>query len=140
VTGVLLLGLGYLFLPTNPLPLANPVNIATAVVSNVLAVACFVVPLIGIHDAIVAAKARRLATINGLLADRLGELHDRAARADLTDADQLDSQLASLRAERELVASAPTWPWDPQTLRGFSAAVIIPIVLWVVYRLLERTL
>jgi hypothetical protein len=139
-TGILLLALGYLFLPTNPLPLANPVNVATGIVSNVLAVACFVVPLIGIRDAIAGAKATRLAEVNGLLASRLGDLHDRAARGDLTSADQLDSQLTSLRAERELVAAAPTWPWDPQTLRGFSAAIVIPIVLWLVYRLLERTL
>ena len=139
-TGVLLLALGYLFLPTNPLPLANPVNIATGVVSNVLAIACFVLPLLGIHDAIGAAKARRLAEVNGLLADRLRDLHDRATQRDLTDADQLDSQLTSLVTERRLVSDAPTWPWDSQTLRGFSAAIVIPIVLWLTYRLLEQAL
>jgi hypothetical protein len=138
-TGIMLLAIGYLALPTNPLPFGNPVIIATTTIANVLAIACFVVPLLGIHDAIATAKTRRLAEVNGLLAERLGDLHHRAARGDLTNADVLDSQLKSLLAERQLVVAAPTWPWDPQTVRGFSAAILIPIVLWFAYRILERT-
>jgi hypothetical protein len=59
---------------------------------------------------------------------------------DLSDADALNKQLSSLLAEREVIISAPTWPWAPQTLRGFSAAIVIPIGLWLIYRFLERAL
>ncbi len=139
-TGVVLLAIGYVAIPTNPVSSANPAVLAAAVATSVLAIACFVVPLLGIHAAITTAKASRLADVNRLLGIGLAELHDRAQRRDLSDADALETHLSSLRAERELVAAAPTWPWDPQTLRGFSAAIVIPIVLWLVYRLLERTL
>ncbi len=98
----------------------------------------FVVP--AAYPLAVDAAAMPYAQVNSLLAGRLGDLHDRAARRDLVDADHLESQIASLVAERQLVTIAPTWPWDPQTLRGFSAAIVIPIVLWLVYRVLERTL
>jgi hypothetical protein len=138
-TGIMLLAIGYLALPTNPLSFGNPVIVATTTIANVLAIVCFVVPLLGIHDVIATAKARRLTEVDGLLAQGLGDLHDRAARRDLTNADVLDSQLKSLLAERQLVVAAPTWPWDPQTVRGFSAAILIPIVLWFAYRVLERT-
>jgi hypothetical protein len=139
-TGIVLLAIGYLAIPTNPVSTENPAVLAAAIATSVLAVACFIVPLLGIHATIAAAKATRLTDVNRLLAVGLTDLHERAERRDLSDADVLDKQLASLLAERQLVAAAPTRPWDPQTLRGFSAAVIIPIALWLTYRLLERSL
>jgi hypothetical protein len=139
-TGIVLLAIAYLAIPTNPLPLGNPAVVVTTVAANVLAIACFVVPLVGMHDAIAAEKAGRLARVNGLLADGLTELHGRVEQRDLSDADALNKQLSSLLAEREVIISAPTWPWAPQTLRGFSAAIVIPIGLWLIYRFLERAL
>jgi hypothetical protein len=139
-TGILLLAVGYLAVPTNPLPLGNPAVVGTAVAAIVLAIACFVVPLVGIHERIAAEKSRRLAAVNRLVADALTELHRRAGRRDLFEADALDKQLSSLLTERAILAAAPTWPWAPQTVRGFSAAIVIPILLWFVNRFLEQTL
>ncbi len=139
-TGIVLLLIGWVAVPTNPESSGNPAVIGAAIATSLLAVACFVLPLLGIHAAITSAKAARLAEVNRLLAIGLAELHDRADRRDLSDADALETQLAGLRAERELVSAAPTWPWDPQTLRGFSAAIVIPIMLWLAYRLLEQAL
>ena len=139
-TGIVLLAIGYLAIPTNPVPLSNPVVIGTAIAATVLAIICFVAPLVGMHDAIAAEKSRRLAAVNGLLAGALADLHRRAAARDLTDADELETQLSSLYAERALISAAPTWPWEPQTVRGFTAAIVIPIALWLVNRFLEQAL
>lgn len=139
-TGILLLTIGYLALPTVPHAQDNPVVVVMAVASIIVAIACFVIPLNGIHEAIAAEKARRLAVVGGLVSTVLADIHRRAEQRDLVDADGLDKQLTSLLVERDLIARAPTWPWDPETLRGFSAAIVIPVGLWLVYRFLERAL
>lgn len=139
-TGILLLVIGYLAIPTNPSPTSNPVVIAIAVASIGLAIACFAIPLVGIRAVIGAERSRRLGTVNRLLGEGLAELHRRAEARDLTDADPLSKQLASLMSERDLVARVPTWPWAAQTLQGFTAAIVIPVALWLTYRFLERAL
>jgi hypothetical protein len=36
------------------------------------------------------------------------------------------------------VTRASTWPWAPETLRGFVTALVLPIALWLVYRFLDQ--
>jgi hypothetical protein len=50
------------------------------------------------------------------------------------------NNIKSLLAARELIARTPTWPWSSGTFRGFSTAVLLPILLWRVLRILERVL
>jgi hypothetical protein len=52
----------------------------------------------------------------------------------------LETALKALTSERLLVRSISTWPWDPGTLRGFVSTLLVPIVLWLVTRLLEGLL
>jgi hypothetical protein len=137
-TGLALLILGYSGLLTTPDALSNPQIIAWAAFTTSAAVVCFVVPLNGIHGVIAAGKSRRLEAVDRLLGQILGELHVRAERGDVSDASAYNDQIASLLAEREMVARLSTWPWSPVTLRGFGTAVVLPIVLWLVYRVLEQ--
>jgi hypothetical protein len=67
-------------------------------------------------------------------------LHRRADAGDFVDADRYNDHLASLLAEREVIARAPTWPWAPETLRGFATALVLPVALWFVYWVLEQVL
>jgi hypothetical protein len=139
-TGILLLAIGYLAIPTNPLSVGNPVVVAIAVAAIGLAIACFLVPPVGMHGVIAAEKSRRLVAVDRLLADGPTELHRRAEQRDLSDADPLSKQLTSLMSERDLIARVPTWPWAPQTVQGFIAAIVIPLALWLAYRFLEQAL
>jgi hypothetical protein len=56
----------------------------------------------------------------------------------LTDADKFNLQITSLSAEREVLARVSTWPWEPATLTGFLTTLVLPVLLWVVQRVLER--
>jgi len=51
-------------------------------------------------------------------------------------------QLTALRSEQEALGHAPTWPWQPETLRSVIAAILLPLALcfiqWLLGRLLEH--
>jgi hypothetical protein len=74
------------------------------------------------------------------LNDALRDLARRNETNDLSEADAVNKNISSLLAEREVIARSPTWPWSPETLRGFSTALLLPILLWLVFRVLEQVL
>jgi hypothetical protein len=137
--GIALAGL-YINAVSDPASFGNPAIAGIWVLFVVAAIACFVAPLYGIHVRIAAEKVRRLSDLNGRLGRSLEGLHRRADTGDLADADRYNDHLASLLAEREVIARVPTWPWDPGALRGFVTALVLPIALWFVYRVLEQAL
>jgi len=105
-----------------------------------IAAAAFALPLRGMHDRLAAEKAALLQAVNGRIKVTTGRVHaavdadDRAAGAGLHD------NLASLIAERELIAKLSPWPWSAGTIRGFGSALIVPIIVWAITRALERYL
>jgi uroporphyrinogen decarboxylase len=50
----------------------------------------------------------------------------------------IDGALDSLLKVRDVVAKAKTWPWEPDALRVVLTAVLLPILIWAVTRVLER--
>ena len=38
--------------------------------------------------------------------------------------------------QRDVLARLPTWPWSTGTLRGFASVLVVPIVIWLIQRLL----
>jgi hypothetical protein len=137
-TGMVLLALGYGSVLTIPESLSNPQVIAWTTLTTAAAVVCFFGPLLGIRGLIAVERSRRLETVNRLLDQALGDLHRRAEQGDLADADAVNKHIASLLAERDVVTKASTWPWAPETLRGFVTALVLPVLLWLVYRFLDQ--
>ncbi len=105
-----------------------------------IAVASFVVPLLGIHNRLDDEKDRLLAQVNQRIQSILGTLHSQIDDQDLQRMDNINHALASLIAERELLNRVATWPWKPETLRGFVSAVALPVIVWLVTTLLGRVL
>jgi hypothetical protein len=139
-TGILLLALVYVAVLTDPASSTNVGLVAGLGITVALAVACFVVPLYGMHTRIAAEKARRLEETNRRLDRVLAELDRRTDLMDLTEADAFNKHLASVIAQRQVVSAVPTWPWQAETLRGFVTAVALPVALWFLYRFLEGQL
>lgn len=105
---------------------------------GLLAVGAFVLPLRGMHSQLVEEKARLLADT----ADRLelvrGRIHAAVDSDDLDRTVQLGTALSTLLAERDLILRLSTWPWTTTVFRGFASAVGLPILVWLVIRVLER--
>jgi hypothetical protein len=140
LTGGIFLVAAYFSVFTDPTTLTNPVVGTTNVLGVVLGVACFVLPLYGMHQRIAAEKERRLSAVSQRLDAALRDLARRNEVGDLSDADAVNKNINSLLAERDVLARSPTWPWSPDTLRGFSTALLLPIFLWLIFRILEQVL
>ena len=102
------------------------------------AIACFVLPLRGIHRRLADEKARALAQVTARFEILFARVHERVDQAILADADKLNVQIASLTAERDALMHVSTWPWEPATLTGFISTLIVPAAVWGLQRLLER--
>lgn len=104
----------------------------------IIAAAAFVLPLRGIHERIAAEKRKLQAEIGRRLTVTFDAIH---AAVDADDGDAIESRnraLSTLMTERDLVAKVSTWPWSTGALTGFLSAVLLPIGLWIVTRILER--
>lgn len=102
------------------------------------AVACFVLPLYGMHLRLVAEKDRLLAEANGRFETLLTRLHARVDGEILGDAEKISHQLSSLASEREAISRLSTWPWEAATVTGFLTTLVLPVLIWLVQRLLGR--
>lgn len=92
----------------------------------------FAWPLVGVHRLLVAEKERRLEENTRRLEAGIAELHRRMDRRNLNGMDDLNKALASLDLERSGLTRIPTWPWEPGTLRGLVAALLIPVIIWAI--------
>ena len=117
-----------------------PTDVVTFGFLLVVAIACFIVPLLGLHDRIGDEKDRRLAEANVTLATALAEVHRRIAAGEIDAAGRLNDAVAAANAAVLAVSRVSTWPWRPETLRGFLSAVLLPIGLWLMFELLRRLL
>jgi hypothetical protein len=105
----------------------------------ILAVA-FWLPLRGMHDRLAAEKDRLLRAVNGRIKVTTQRLHAAVDADERSAGSGLHDQLESLIAERELITRLSTWPWGAGTIRGLGSALLIPVVVWTITRVLERYL
>ena len=116
----------------------SPVPGATAVVFVLIALATFVWPLFGAHRLLQKEKVRWKSEVSRRMEAVSLELHQRVDTQDFRDADTLKDTLDGLIAERGVLDKVPTWPWEPEAVRAVATAVLLPVVLWAITRVLER--
>jgi hypothetical protein len=68
----------------------------------------------------------------------IAQVHAKLDASDLTNIDGLNKAMTSLTIEHDTLARIPTWPWQPETPRILFTAVMVPVVLWLLQRILER--
>ena len=57
-----------------------------------------------------------------------------------SNADARNKVISSLMTERDMVSHLPTWPWQPSTVGTLATAMVLPLVLWLMTRILERVI
>ncbi len=115
-------------------------DLAQQVALVLLAITAFVLPLLGMHDRMAKEKGRLLREVNERLKGTTARIHQGVDADRLAEADQLNKTLNSLLSERDVVGRFSTWPWSPNTLRGFGSAILLPLVIWLLIRVLERVI
>ena len=105
----------------------------------VTALLTFVVPLAGAQRLLRSAKRERQSEISHRLESVADALHARADAGQFTDEiDHIGGAIDGLLKERDLVAKTKTWPWEPGAVRAVATAVLLPILIWLITRVLER--
>jgi hypothetical protein len=136
-TGMSFLVLAYFIAAMRPDMVRDTPALQVLIVAMVpTAVACFVLPLYGMHLRLVAEKDRLLAEANGRFETLLARLHARVDGEILTDAEKVSHQLSSIAVERETISRLSTWPWEAATVTGFLTTLVLPVLLWFLQRLL----
>jgi hypothetical protein len=103
-----------------------------------LAVATFVWPLWGAHRLLQQEKTRWKGEVARRIKAVTDKLHHRVDTDDMQGMDALKDALDGLVVERGLLDKASTWPWEPETVRVVVTALLLPVVIWVITRVLER--
>ena len=112
----------------------NAVAIVVIAVTFSVGIACFVLPLWGIHGRLGHEKDLLLREVDGRLS-RLGEEMYRRIDAGQFDGTKVVSEaLAGVSALRERIVRLPTWPWPPNLMRGFISALLLPVIVYLVSR------
>jgi hypothetical protein len=127
---------GLTVVTSTPDQLVTPLYFGFLVAFLALGVAAFVVPLWGLHSRLVAEKHHLTDAANERLKATLARLHASVDGGDMSSVDQIQKTFTSLVQERDLLARLRTWPWDPSTFRAFASAIALPIVIWLLTRLL----
>lgn len=110
----------------------------TVMMLSIIAVTIFVVPLLGIRHRLEAEKERQLGETNAAIKLTIRRIHDEVNADTYRNVADLNTTMTALVTERKILEDISTWPWNAGTLRGFTSTLLVPLLLWLVTRLLER--
>jgi hypothetical protein len=135
-----LLLLAYALFATAPQVMQGGLGLGSWILLISGAVATFLLPLLGIHRQLAREKERMLQEAGRRMESGVAELHRRMDAGELTRMDDLNKALASLEIERSALERVPTWPWERGTLRSLVAALLLPLVIWLIQQILQPLL
>ena len=98
----------------------------------VMALIVFIMPLWGLHRQLMAKKHHALSQNGQCIEMANVALHREIDTGILENATRLKDSLAGLEIEHNLLQRIPTWPWQPDTLRGLVTALLVPIVIFLI--------
>ena len=130
----------YLSLALNPAILGSYVALGASLVQAGLVLGTFTWPLVGVHRRIGEKKDQALAEVGESLNQAIAELNARTRSMSLSRMDALNKMILSLVAAREVLSKVPTWPWSPGTPVAVGSALLLPVGLYLLQRLIERVI
>jgi hypothetical protein len=138
LTGLGYVLVGYYSLTVNgAFTAGNLLAVGALVFSLVVGIGTFVVPLWGIHERLVDEKAILIRGVEERVG-RIGtEMYRRIDAGEFDGSKVVADALAGVTTLRDRIQRLPTWPWPPQLLRGFVSALILPLVIYVLTRLVS---
>jgi len=133
--GLALVLVGYYSMTVNAtFQAGNAVSLAIVGSTVFMGVACFILPLWGIHGRLVAEKAKLVRGVNLRGQALQEELYRRVDASSLSGVKDVTDAIGGIRATSEQIARLPTWPWPPQVLRGFISALALPVLVFLLTR------
>lgn len=127
--------IGYYALTVNGALQTGIVGIVVLAATFGVGVACFVLPLWGIHDRLVREKGQLMLQVERRLSRLSDEMYRRIDAGEFDKTKVVSDALSGVQALRDRISRLPTWPWPPNLFRGFISALLIPVIVYLVSRL-----
>ena len=109
----------------------------TTLFFSFVALLTFLWPLRSAHTSLTAEKQRLQDDTAQRLANTFAELDHRVDANALGDIGTLKTAIDSLQMKQTAIAKISTWPWQIDTFRAVVTAIALPLVIWVIQRVLE---
>ncbi len=130
----------YLWFQANSsvMPGVDTSNIIRTAFLSITIIGTFIWPLLGAHSLLEKEKQRLADDVAGRIESTVATLHRLADTGKLDDYGPLKGVLDGLLTEQGVIQKLRTWPWRTETVSSLGVAFLVPIVLWIVQRVLER--
>jgi hypothetical protein len=115
------------------------INIFFGVINIGLALVLFILPLLGIHQRLLAKKEELLSEAGERVRAAFERLNKEQASGKLKEIGNTRQLVDAMIREREYIQSVPTWPWNAGTLRTFLTTLLVPLTVWLVQQVVLRT-
>lgn len=115
-----------------------PAIVVLTLIFQFMAAAVFFVPLLGVHRILLEDKYQRQQVAGKKLQYVLEQIHQKMDSGDTSGIDALQKLLGLLQTEQGTLEKAPTWPWNPETMRLVITAIGVPMLVWLIQRALNR--
>lgn len=105
---------------------------------TLLCIGALLVSVQGVHVRLVIEKRERMLQTSRQL-DELSVLLPKAVdERSFAEVDGINKSIVALQNELNMLEKAPTWPWNPDTVRVILTAILLPILVWIAQRILGR--
>lgn len=119
-------------------PSAVATSIFELVTFSTVIVGMFVWPLVGARRLLRRAKTAAIVDIQQEFKAAAAELHRRRQAGEFEGMAGINEALDGLMKEQAVLSKVSTWPWQSETFRGVATAILLPIVVWAITRILEN--
>jgi hypothetical protein len=116
----------------------DAVTLLTGAAIILLAIATFVWPLKGLNRLLVEEKRRLKSAAGQRLKTSIENFNRCVDEGEVETIEKHAKAVEGADLESRIVNRIPTWPWQPETLRSVTGAILLPVFLWLVTRLLEQ--
>jgi hypothetical protein len=137
-TALSMILIAYLWVATYPWLSSDFLVIGSWLIGILAAMAGFVLPLLGIHRRLVEEKLRWKVEAGRWLKVSITDFHQAIAECRLEEVDARLKVIEGVNREQILLDQIPTWPWQPGMVRGLTTTVVVPVLLWLIVRVLEH--
>lgn len=103
-----------------------------------IAILVFVLPLRDVHDRVQAKKEQALEENGKITEATIAEMQSRLAKTNLKESKEFNQALSGLFKVRDEIAKISPWPWQPETLRSFLSAILLPVLLILIQQIISR--
>lgn len=123
-----------------PAILFTPIGIFLQFLGVGSALALFFIPLADVNRSMRRAKEGLLSELGKDLKEVHRQAHRSVARHKLGNISDLRNAVGMLKDEMEIVQKIRTWPWQTETLRNLLTPLLIPVLVYLVQRVLGGVL